>query len=291
MLNQLKFNTNPQLTLKDKIITIVCAFMHDSCRKGEGVDFWDNDSAILATKVLKIFGLDSEEDKKYLMEVMKYVGDKDASVEHGDFKNKKKGNWEITKEDLKQTNQEAVKHNEQKKETKQTTQSNNTFKNKAKIIATLVDLGDTEEVFRVRYNFDIDFFLSKLNKIGISIEGYFNKDLDQLSVSEVAFLCAIPNSPSYYDPRSNYDHTIERRDKILNDMHELGYINELELQMALEEDIELVPVEKVSHDYVETYTNFCATEALMEAAGFTFKYKFSTISSVIIAIFSPFTTY
>ena len=133
------------------------------------------DSAILATRVLQIFGLNSEEDKQYLMEVMEYVGDKDASVERRDFKNNKKGNWEITKEDLKQTNQEEeVKHNEQQKETKQTTQSNNTFKNKAKIIATLVDLGDTEEVFRVRRDFDIDFFLSKIDKIGLTIKDYIN---------------------------------------------------------------------------------------------------------------------
>ena len=79
MLNTLQ--CNPELTLKDKIITIVCAFMHDSCRKGEGVDFWDNDSAILATRVLKIFGLNSEEDKQYLMEIMEYVGDKDAKID------------------------------------------------------------------------------------------------------------------------------------------------------------------------------------------------------------------
>ncbi|MBQ4059533.1 MAG: transglycosylase domain-containing protein [Lachnospiraceae bacterium] len=128
----------------------------------------------------------------------------------------------------------------------------------------------------LEYYLNTIFFANSYYGIGAAAEGYFDKDLDQLSVSEVAFLCAIPNSPSYYDPRRNYDHTIERRDKILNDMHELGYINELELQMALEEEIKLAPVEKVSHDYVETYTNFCATEALMEQAGFEFKYKFDT---------------
>ena len=113
--------------------------------------------------------------------------------------------------------------------------------------------------------------------IGAAAKGYFDKDLDELSVSEVAFLCAIPNSPVYYDPRTNYDHTIERRNKILNDMYELGYLNDLELQMALDEKIELAEEKKISHDYVETFTNFCATEALMEASGFKFQYKFDTI--------------
>ncbi len=129
----------------------------------------------------------------------------------------------------------------------------------------------------LEYYLNTIFFANSYYGIGAAAQGYFDKDLDQLSVSEVAFLCAIPNSPSYYDPREHYDNTIERRDKILNDMYELGYINELELQLALEEEIVLAEEEKISHDYVETYTNFCATEALMEASGFDFQYKFDTI--------------
>ncbi len=128
----------------------------------------------------------------------------------------------------------------------------------------------------LEYYLNTVFFANSYYGIGAAAKGYYDKDLDELSVSEVAFLCAIPNSPSYYDPRVNYEHTIERRNKILNDMYELGYLNELELQIALEEEIELAEEEKVSHDYVETYTNFCATEALMEAAGFKFQYKFAT---------------
>ena len=120
------------------------------------------------------------------------------------------------------------------------------------------------------------FFANGYYGIGAAAKGYFDKDLDELSASEVAFLCAIPNSPTYYDPRTNYDHTIERRNKILGDMHEQGYLNDLEYQMATEEEIVLAEEKEVSHDYVETFTNFCATEALMEAAGFEFKYKFET---------------
>lgn len=129
----------------------------------------------------------------------------------------------------------------------------------------------------LEYYLNTIFFSNSYYGIGAAAKGYFDKDLDELSVSEVAFLCAIPNSPTYYDPRTNYDHTIERRNKILNDMHDLGYLNDLELQMALEEKVVLAEEKKVSHDYVETFTNFCATEALMEASGFKFKYKFDTL--------------
>jgi membrane peptidoglycan carboxypeptidase len=112
--------------------------------------------------------------------------------------------------------------------------------------------------------------------IGAAAKGYFDKDLDEVTTSEAAFLCGIPNSPEYYDPRTKFDHTMERRDKILNDMNELGYINDVELEMAENETIELAEEKQVSHDYIETFTNFCATEALMEAAGFEFQYKFDT---------------
>ena len=121
------------------------------------------------------------------------------------------------------------------------------------------------------------FFANGYYGIGAAAKGYFDKDLDEVTISEAAFLCGIPNSPSYYDPRTNFEHTMERRDKILKDMHELGYLNDLELELALDEKIELAKEKKISHDYVETFSNFCATEALMEANGFKFQYKFDTI--------------
>lgn len=129
----------------------------------------------------------------------------------------------------------------------------------------------------LEYYLNTIFFSNGYYGIGAAAKGYFNKDLDELSVSEVAFLCSIPNSPTYYDPRRNYDHTIDRRNKILKDMYKQGYLNDVELQMALDEDIKLAEPEQISHDYIETYTNFCATEALMKAAGFEFQYKFDTI--------------
>lgn len=129
----------------------------------------------------------------------------------------------------------------------------------------------------LEYYLNTIFFSNGYYGIGAAAKGYFDKDLDELSVAEVAYLCAIPNSPTYYDPRVYPEHTTKRQHKILKDMHELGYLNDIEYEMAMEEDVQLVPEKKVSHDYVETFTNFCATEALMEAFGFEFQYKFDTI--------------
>ncbi len=55
---------------------------------------------------------------------------------------------------------------------------------------------------------------------------YFDKDVDELPLSECVYLCAIPNSPTCYDPYVYLERALERRDKILGDMLEVGFITE-----------------------------------------------------------------
>ena len=112
--------------------------------------------------------------------------------------------------------------------------------------------------------------------IQAAAQGYFSKEATDLTLSEVAFLCAIPNNPTYYDPLEYKEHTVERRDKILSDMLEEEYINSLEYQMASAEEIILNLSENHKNDYVETYVFYCATRALMEADGFAFQTVFES---------------
>ena len=51
-------------------------------------------------------------------------------------------------------------------------------------------------------------------------QGYFRMDAKNLTMSEAAFLSAIPNNPTIYDPRTNKENTIKRRNKILKYMYE-----------------------------------------------------------------------
>ena len=53
-------------------------------------------------------------------------------------------------------------------------------------------------------------------------KGYFSKEVKDLDLSQIAFLCAIPNNPSLYDPVVRIKNTIKRRNRILNQMHEIG---------------------------------------------------------------------
>ncbi|WP_310602817.1 transglycosylase domain-containing protein [Anaerosporobacter sp.] len=107
-------------------------------------------------------------------------------------------------------------------------------------------------------------------------EGYFNKEVDKLTLSEVAFLCAIPNNPTVFDPVDEYDNTITRRNRILRQMNEDGKISDAEYQEAYNQEIVLDRKKINKKDYVETYVNYCATRALMQEHGFTFRYEFES---------------
>lgn len=107
--------------------------------------------------------------------------------------------------------------------------------------------------------------------------GYFDRDVESLSLSQIAFLCAIPNNPTLYDPVTNKDNTVSRRDRILKNMLDDGKISQMDYAQAVAEQITLNrPQALAKNDYVETYTYYCATRALMEQQGFVFYEDFKT---------------
>ncbi len=108
--------------------------------------------------------------------------------------------------------------------------------------------------------------------------GYFDEDVRDLSLSQAAFLCAIPNNPTLYDPITGMDQTLARRDRILLNMKQDGKITESSYEEAVAETITLKRPEggREKNDYVETYAWYCATRTLMEQKGFVFRYEFSS---------------
>ena len=123
------------------------------------------------------------------------------------------------------------------------------------------------------------YFSNGYYGIESAAEAYFNKDANDLSISQIAFLCAIPNSPSRFDPYDHPEATMERRDKILKNMYEEGYISKAQYDRSIAEEIKVLPKKETeSNDYAETYIIKCATESLMKANGFEFKTTFRTTS-------------
>ena len=68
---------------------------------------------------------------------------------------------------------------------------------------------------------------------------YFGKSLGELDLAQVAYLAALPKGPSNYHPVRQKARAIERRNWVLERMHENGYITEAEMKEAQARDIEV----------------------------------------------------
>lgn len=120
------------------------------------------------------------------------------------------------------------------------------------------------------------YFANGYYGIGAACRGYFNKQVSELSLSEIAYLCAIPGNPTYFDPIKYPEHTLERRDRVLKNMLDDKIISEKSYQTALAQQIVFERPQKVKNDYAETYTYYCATRALMSLEGFKFRTEFDS---------------
>lgn len=112
------------------------------------------------------------------------------------------------------------------------------------------------------------YFSNGCYGIEATSQKYFSRSVSDLDLSETAFLCAIPNNPSIYDPLTHADKTIERRNLILQNMLDDGIINEQQYTDAVNEKITLNPYNpSYTRTWAHTYIYECATRALMGVTG------------------------
>ncbi len=121
------------------------------------------------------------------------------------------------------------------------------------------------------------YFANGYYGVGAAARGYFDKDVSELSLSEQVFIAAIPNSPTRYNPLTNYDNTITRRNLILEKLLENNKISQEDYDTAVGTQIVLAQQPEVSkNNSVETYARHCAVEGMMQANGFVFRTDFSS---------------
>lgn len=112
----------------------------------------------------------------------------------------------------------------------------------------------------------LEYYINNINfgngycGIGAAAVGYFGKDVSELSTAEVALLCAIPNNPTYYDPRTNLKHTLTRRNLILQQMYEQGYLDKENYLVALNSGVDLIEPATKFYNYESSYAIHCAVE-------------------------------
>src|SRR3546814_59097 len=62
---------------------------------------------------------------------------------------------------------------------------------------------------------------------------YFDKDVGELSLAEMAYLAVLPKAPNNYNPFRHHDRAMERRNWVLGQMAENGYITGAEHDGAI----------------------------------------------------------
>ncbi len=86
---------------------------------------------------------------------------------------------------------------------------------------------------------NIIHFSDNCNGISAAADHYYSKSVQELTLSEIATIAAITNSPTYYNPIHHPDHNLERRNLILSQMYRYGYITEEAYRNASESPIAL----------------------------------------------------
>jgi len=94
-----------------------------------------------------------------------------------------------------------------------------------------------------------EIFLGQ-NSYGVAAaaQTYFNADLADLSLSQAAYLAALPQAPSRFHPVRDRARAIDRRNYVLREMFENGYITRAEMDAA-----RAAPLETVQGGHVEPF--------------------------------------
>ena len=83
-------------------------------------------------------------------------------------------------------------------------------------------------------------------------EEFYGKELDQLEVHEAATLAVLVRNPSLYNPRRRPELTLERRDEVIREMEENGWITAAQASAAVNEPLGVVdaPLRRGQADHV-----------------------------------------
>lgn len=102
----------------------------------------------------------------------------------------------------------------------------------------LSELADKETVFELYVN-KINYGGSYNNRGAQQASlYYFNKDLNELTLSESALLAGVVNAPNAYNPFLDLEAATQRRNTVLYQLYNHGYISEMEYDLARSINIE-----------------------------------------------------
>lgn len=118
------------------------------------------------------------------------------------------------------------------------------------------------------------YFSNRVYGIGAAATYYFQKPLTELSVAEIAFISAIPNNPSLYDPLKHFENTKKRQERLIQTLAEHDVFSYEEAQIYKQEPITLNVKQKAqSYPAYNTYVLEELRKLVSHNEGFATKYE------------------
>ncbi|MDR1910872.1 MAG: PBP1A family penicillin-binding protein [Helicobacteraceae bacterium] len=99
------------------------------------------------------------------------------------------------------------------------------------VVATRIELALNKEQILERYVNAVFFGHGYYGARTASL-GYFRKELNELSLKEIAILAGIPQSPNNFDPTRRFSAALSRANLVIKRMYDLGWISDAEYQAA-----------------------------------------------------------
>jgi len=245
----------------------------------------DGQSKVYASDGTELATLSSDASSMYLtyQQLPKDVINATIAIEDNSFFKHKGVNWKST---AKAAMEEVLTHGNSSRGGSTITQQlvkntylsfERSYERKAKeiLIAQLLEKKYSKEQILEYYVNNINY--ANLNiGIGSASMSYYHKPLRNCSLAEIALLVGVPNNPTLYNPITNYENALKRKDVILHEMYECGFIGSREYCQALNEKPVISKMQKRKYDYEVSYAVHCAVLELMRNSGFNFKYSFDS---------------
>lgn len=103
------------------------------------------------------------------------------------------------------------------------------------IYSMMLERSLTKEQILERYLNEI-YFGHAYYGIKTAADGYFHKELNDLTLKEMAILVGLPKAPSTYAPTRNYEISMGRANRVIARMHVLGWIDDATYEKSLTEN-------------------------------------------------------
>ncbi len=132
--------------------------------------------------------------------------------------------------------------------------SDQTYERKIRemILAFRIEQAYSKDRILELYLNEINFGMGAYGIAGAALT-YFDKSVNELTVSEVAYLAALPKAPSNYHPFRHEARAVERRNWVVDQMTENGYVAAEEAEKAKAEPLGVSPRRKGTYLFAGEY--------------------------------------